>query len=79
MKKALTIILKVMWKLVPWALVARGMYLWIGFILNRMRIVSEADSLWDAAGQKGFIDMELQEIGRLQNRVRLGWKWALKH
>ena len=75
MKKAL----KVMWRLLPWYLAIRGMYIYMGMMLDRVRYKSDTNSMWVFAGKEDMDSMvaRINEANCLcESRARSGWKWC---
>jgi len=72
-------VLKVMWRLLPWYLAIRGLWIWTGMVFNRLRHMSDTKSMWEYVGNGPF-ESELDDVGEaidtLYARVNLGWKWC---
>lgn len=71
-------VLKVMWRLLPWYLAIRGLWIWTGMALNRLRHMSDTKSMREYA-RNGLTESALDDVvdasETLYTRVDLGWKW----
>ena len=74
-------VLKIVWRLVPWYLAFRGVYIFTGMMFNRVRSTTKTESLCEY-NKTNDIDAYTSDIGNAANimaaRYRAGWKWALK-
>jgi len=74
-------VLKIVWRLVPWYLAFRGIYIFTGMMFNRVRSTTKTESL-NEYNKMNDIDTYTSDIGNAANtmvaRYRAGWKWAFK-
>lgn len=77
MKKAL----KIVWRLIPWYLAFRDIYIFGGMMFNRIRSTTKTESL-NEYNKTNDIDSYTSDLGSAANtmiaRYRAGWKLALK-
>ena len=73
-------VLKITWRLLPWYLAIRGMYIYMGMVFNRVRCKSDMNSTWELIGKEDF-NSSLARIHEasdsIYSRVHSGWKWYL--
>ena len=70
-------VLKIVWRLIPWYLAFRGIYIFSGMIFNRIRSTAKTESLREYL-KTNDINTYTSDLGSAANtmvaRYRAGWK-----